>query len=480
MQSDERSPGTAVLSRSVVVASLSALLVSLDSAVNIAFPTITGAFAVAVTSIQWVVVGYVLTHASLLLACGRLADLSGHGRLLTFGLVTSAVALCGCGLAPSFGWLIAARVAQGVGAALVSGSAPALVTLAVAEGARGRALGVFHMSTAAGYALGPFLGGLLVDGFGWRAVFLFRVLPAIGLAWVAAVKLPRFQRLGKFRRFDLCGAVLLAGSIAGFLLAISRVREQGWASWDVIVLLIACAGSCAGFLVNQRRVSAPVVNLSLFRRPPFVIANILTVSANCARFAIGLLLPYYVIEILRYPATLGGTLLLAPALMTTLVAPVAGRISDRLGTARLSSLGLALEGLGLWMISGLGAEADYLSVAAALGVVGLGLGVFETPNMSFVMGAISRSQQGVAGSIANMARTVGIVFGATGWSLIFDERRRLYTAQNAPAGSPDSFGFIPAFQDAFVAAATVCMVAFVLSLFRRPETAVKLVSATDR
>lgn len=460
-----------VLRYSVVIASLSALLGSLDSAVNIAFPAITEAFTLEVTSIQWVVVGYVLTHASLLVGCGRLADLSGHGRLLICGLVASAIAYAGCGSAPSFGWLIAARVGQGVGAALVSGSAPALITLAVPVEARGRALGTFQMSMAAGYALGPLIGGMLVDGFGWRAVFWFRVVPALLLAWLAAIKLPPFRHRGVSQRFDLVGALTLAACVAGFLLALSRSRALGWASPDVTILLLFSAACFAGFLVTESRVSAPVVNLSLLRQPPFIVANLLTILANCARFAIGLLVPYYVIDVLQYPATTAGTLMLAPALMTALAATVTGRLSDRVGTAGLSSLGLALETLGLWMMSRLDAQADYLSVAAALGVAGMGLGVFEAPNLSFVMGAISRSQQGVAGSIANMMRTLGIVFGATGWSVLFDERRQFYSEQGSPQASTENF--VPAFQDVFLLAAGICVVAFILSLFRKQEAAAK-------
>jgi len=460
-----------LLGYSVVIASLSAFLGSLDSAVNIAFPAITQAFSLEVTSIQWVVVGYVLTHSSLLLGCGRLADLSGHGRLLICGLVASAAAFAGCGLGPSFGWLIAARVAQGVGAALVSGTAPALVTLAVPVEARGRALGFFQMSMAAGYALGPLLGGMLVDAFGWRAVFLFRVVPALLLAWLAAVKLPAFRHRGLSQRFDLLGALTLAGSLAGFLLALSRSRAGGWASSDVTLLLLFSLACFAGFLITESRVSAPVVDLGLFRRAPIIVANLLTILANCARFAIGLLVPYYVIDVLHYPATTGGTLMLAPALMTTLAAPITGRLSDRIGTAGLSSLGLLLQALGLWMTSCLDAQADYLSVALALGVVGLGLGVFEAPNMSFVMGAISRNQQGVAGSIVNMMRTLGIVFGATGWSVLFGKQRQFYSDQAAHLESTENF--IAAFQDVFQLAALICVAAFILSLFRKQEAVAK-------
>jgi EmrB/QacA subfamily drug resistance transporter len=455
----------------IVLASLSAFLGALDSALNISFPAITAAFSLEVSSIQWVIIGYVLPHASLLLGCGRLADVWGHGRVLTAGLAVSVVGFAGCGLAPTFAWLVAARVVQGVGAALMSGSAPALVTLAVPPEARGRALGVLQMSMAAGYAVGPLIGGALVDVFGWQAVFLFRILPAVLLAWIAASKLFSVQQSGSSQRFDFLGAFTLAASLAVFLFAISQSRRFGWFSMKVMIPASLSVIGFVTFIMTEKRVSAPIVNLDLFRRWPFVIANSLGVAANCARFAVGLLVPYYVIEVLRYPAATGGTLMLAAAIMTPLVAPFAGKLSDRVGTAGLSALGLAVEGLGLWMISRLDAQADYFSAAAALAFVGLGLGLFEAPNMSFVMGSIPRHQQGVAGSIANMMRTLGIVIGATGWSMLFDARRQSAATSSITLGAEDTF--VPAFQDVFQAAAVICAIASVLALFRRQEAQFK-------
>ncbi len=459
----------------VVLASLSALLASLDSSVNIAFPAITAAFTLDVTLIQWVVVSYVLTYASLLLGCGRLADLWGHGRVLTWGLVASTLAFLSCGLAPTFAWLLAARVLQGVAAALVFAAAPALVTLAVPPEGRGRALGIFQMSAAAGFALGPPLGGILVDGFGWRAVYLFRVLPALLFTLLAAGQ-PRIVREhhNDQQHFDLLGALTLAGSVAGFLLAVSRGRDLGWTSPLVMVLLLGASICFAGFVVAEARVAAPVVDLSLFRRPAFTVANLLNVLANCAMFAIWLLVPYYIVNALGYPALAGGVLLMACPLATALAAPLAGTLSDRLGTSLLSTLGLGIEALGLWSISRLDTASSSASVALALALVGLGLGIFQTPNMSFVMGAIPRAQQGVAGSMSQMMRTLGVVLGVTGASMLFGSRRAVHAGRLQLPMASDPQSFIPAFQDVFVVSSVVGAVAFGLSLLRRSESSKSL------
>lgn len=413
MNTDSRSPFRQI---SVVIACLSAVLGSLDSAINIGFPAITAAFSLEVTAIQWVIVGYVLTHASLLIGCGALADRWGHGRMLAYGLWVSAAGFTCCGVAPTFAWLVAGRIIQGAGAALVFATAPALVTLAVSTERRGRALGIYQMCNAIGYAVGPLLGGMLIDVLGWRATFLFRVAPALLLAPLAFGKLPMHK----------------------------QTRQR------------------------QRDMPRSAV-LSVAHIPPFIIANLLSVLANCARFAVGLLLPYYVINVLRYPATTGGTLMLATYSLTILAAPLAGKISDRIGTARLSSMGLTVQGLGLWMLSRLDGQTDYLALALALGVVGLGLGIFEAPNMSFIMGSIPRSQQGVAGSIAAMMRPLGIVLGATGWSLLFDWRRQYYSAPASVTSSVAFSAMLPALQDVFLSAAAVCTAAALLSLCRRAE-----------
>ena len=459
---DSTPPPTRIWSHpTLLIAGLSGLLASLDTSVNIAFPAITEAFGINLMSIQWVVVSYVLTHASLLLGCGRLADIFGHWRILTIGLLISAVAFVVCGSAHTFAWLLMGRMLQGVGVALVFGAAPALVTLTVSGDDRGRALGFYQMNTATGYALGPLLGGVLVDAFGWRGVYLYRALPALLIAWFTSGRVRSGQRPAAGERFDLLGAATLTLAASALLLAMTRSRDLGWTEPEVIVLASAGAASLAVFLVTEKRVAAPVINLDLFRWPAFTLANLLTLAANATRFPIGLLVPYYAVNILGYRGVLVGLLLFAPAVMTIFAAAFAGRLSDRIGTAGLSSAGLAVQAVGLWLASGLDAGSDYPTAALSLAMVGLGLGTFQVPNMSFVMGAILREHQGVAGSINQMMRTAGIVFGVTGASFLFERQRTFY------AGLGEVGAFVAAFQNVFLAAAGLCALAAAVSLLRR-------------
>ena len=242
-----------------VVACLGGALSSLDSAVNTAFPAIIDGFDVAVSSLQWVVVSYVLTYAVLLLPFGRLADRAGHRETLVLGCVVSAGALTGCALAPTFGVFLGGRILQGVGIALVLASAPALITLSVPEHRRARSLGLFQMSLAAGF-------GVVLALWDWPAVYLFRVPVALGIVALATMR-PAGQAspeaAGSPARSDLPGAVTLAVGLAAALLVASTGSQLGWASPSAVGLVLVAVGLLGVFVAVERRAPAPLVDLSL-------------------------------------------------------------------------------------------------------------------------------------------------------------------------------------------------------------------------
>src|SRR5712691_1866883 len=221
-------------------------VVPLDTAVNIAFPDITGSFGLPIPMIQWVVICYVLTHAGLMLAFGRVGDMWSHGRVFRAGLLWSVVAFLLCAAAPSFGWLLFFRFLQGIGAGLIISCAPALVTSLYPEARRSHALGIFTLMFALGSAVGPLIGGALVARWGWPGVFWFRA-PIALTALLLLRGLPESSGAGRGERFDIPGALLLACALAALLLAINALPRLGEGDYLGLVLIAAAAVSLMAF-----------------------------------------------------------------------------------------------------------------------------------------------------------------------------------------------------------------------------------------
>ncbi len=460
-------PDERVRGGSIALACLAGFLGSGDTAVNIAFPSITKRFHLDLVTIQWVIVAYVLTYAGLLLLAGRLADRFGHRRLLAMGLVLSTAGFLLCGTAPFFGLFLLGRVVQGLGAAAVLGSAPALVTLAVAPERQPQALSWFQMSAAAGLAAGAPLGGLAIESLSWRWVFLGRAPLAVALLGVlaylkgsdpsvspAVAEVPRAP-------LDLVGAATLVIGLGSLLLVLSVGRVVGWLSLATLAFAIGAVVGLGLFVVVERRSSQPLVDLGLLRHWPFALANILNVVANASSFVIWLLAPFLLLTVLGRGTVSGGLLLASAPAATALAAPVAGRLLKRVSRARVSSVGLFIEAAGLAAASRLGATSSAWSVVGTFALSGVGLGLFLVPNTSFVMASIPRDQQGVAGGMSQMMRTVGVVSGVASANTLFAARR----AHHGVTGDTNA-AFVASFRDVFLAAALLCLAAAVLSLVR--------------
>jgi MFS family permease len=347
------------------IAAGGAFVVSLDSIMNVAFPAIAAAFAAPPEQMRWVIICYVGTYALTAFVGGALADRVGHGRVFRAGLALSAVAFVVAGRAPTFGWLLVGRVLQGLGGGCVYGTAPGIVTLAAAPADRGRALGFLGAAIGLGLSVGPVAAGVLVDGVGWRAIFHVRVplaLLALGAALAAlpAASAPRAPKL--VAAADLVRAPVLAASALAFL-------------------------------------------------------------ANAGIFSIWLLAPFYLVAARGLDASAAGVLFMLTPLGTALAAPPAGRLADRIGPRVLVAAGLALEALGLGLLSRADAATPIALLAVALFGAGFGLGLFQVPNMAVIMRAFPSAQQGAAGGLAFLARTLGTVAGVAALAQLFGARR---------------------------------------------------------
>ncbi|HEV2301343.1 MAG TPA: MFS transporter [Stellaceae bacterium] len=442
----------------LVLIGLGASVVPLDTAVNIAFPDITNGFHMPIAMIQWVVIAYVLTYASLMLAFGRAGDIFGHGRVFRIGLAWSGAAFLLCAAAPSFGLLLFFRFLQGVGAGLVISCAPALVTGLYPEEERSRALGVFTLIFALGSAVGPLLGGALVARWGWPAVFWFRAPVAlVPLALLRGLP-PAATRAGMAEPLDVRGAIYLALAISAVLLLLNQHDAMHRAGFAFLAVLGAVA-----FIRRERRVAAPIVNLEFFRHLGFAITNLANVVVNLAGFSVLLFGAYYLVRFTRLPLPEAGAVLAAAFVGMTAASPVAGRLVEPVGAGRLAALGAAFSAAGLLIVGFWNPAQSHrmIAIVPPLILQGFGLGLFQVAYMEIVMRTLPVGQRGVAGSLTMLTRTLGIVGGASTLTLVFHS----FEAAAAARGSGADASFLAAFHGTFrLAAAASAVVAVIAAL----------------
>jgi MFS family permease len=445
----------------LVLVGLGASVVPLDTAVNIGFPDITRSFGLPIQMIQWVVICYVLTYASLMLAFGRAGDIFGHARVFRAGLAWSVAAFLLCAVAPAYGWLLFCRFLQGIGAGLIISVAPALVTGLYPERRRSRAVAAFTMIFALASAAGPLIGGALVNVWGWPAVFWFRApIALVPLAFFAGrsdiITAPRRDAL------DLVGAVLLVLTISSLLLFINEVPRLGYQNWSAVPLLALAAFAAYAFLRHEARFPAPIVDLAFFRELSFVAINLASVFVYLTSFSVLLFVPYYLVRVVGLRLPSAGAFLAASFVGAIAASPVAGRLIEHVRASHVALAGAALGGLGLIAVGGpnIGPLAGIPLILVALIVQGFGVGLFQVAYTDAVLGAMPQRDRGVAGSIAMLTRTLGIVGGATLLTLLFNT----FEASAIAAGHAAPAAFLAAFRSTLHAAGGVSILSGLAAL----------------
>jgi len=388
------------------------------SIVTVALPSMQRELGAGVGELEWVSLSYLVVLIGLVAAAGRLSDVLGRKLLYTYGFVVFTLASLGCGLASSLGVLIAMRVVQAVGAAMLQANSVALIRTSVGTRSLHRAIGVQGAAQALGLALGPAVGGLLVDVAGWRWVFLVN-LPAGVLGVVAAVLLlPRTRVRAARHRFDLAGLALLLPTATALLLACSALA-RGASATEVAVLGGLGLAGLAAFAAVERRQAAPLVHLELFAERAFRSGLASAALGYLVLFGVLFVTPLFLEATWQMSAGRAGLLLMVVPAALALAAPVSARLTRRAGAAAVTTGGLVLSAVGLLAL--VPAVHHRYAVAALLALVGLGMGLFTPANNASVAAAGRPEQAGLVSGLLNMTRGLGTALGvavaAAAWAL---------------------------------------------------------------
>jgi EmrB/QacA subfamily drug resistance transporter len=465
---------------SLSVASIATLIVTADTGqLSIALPLIITEFGADLSLASWIALVYALITASLYLPCGRLSDLLGVGNLFLTGFILYGVSSIAAGSAQSAVQLVVFRALQAAGSALIMANNFALVTALFPPEERGRAMGIAGGAISAiGYTMGPVIGGLLTYSFGWRSNFFVSAVLAFGGFAAARVLLPpeSFQpSAAKKEPFDLIGALSFACCISLILFGLATAQKSNWQSLQVVSSLIAGAALLFFFIHWERRVAAPLLDLALFSIPAFSVGNLgrwisfITMSVSI------LLMPFYLQFVLRLDPLRAGFLVAPTPLAMALLAPLTGWMSERFAAERLCALGLAVSGGAFVLMSALSAQSSSVQIAVCLGLVGVGMGLFQTPNNNLLMTAVPRHRLGIGSAFLSIVRSLGYSIGAALATTIVGAQLaatgaaslQSFAKQMAAGGSAIGLtAFIRGFHFACLTAAGLCFFGAAISAVR--------------
>jgi len=374
----------------------------MGSATNVALPAIGRELALDAVSLSWISTAYLLSAAVFLVPLGKLADIHGRKRTFVAGLLIFTATSLLCAAAPTAGLLLAARVVQGIGGAMIFGTSIALLSSVFPPGRRGRALGINVTAVYLGLTLGPFLGGVLTEQLGWRSVFLANVVLGALATAVAARGLAGEWTGAAGERLDVAGSILYGGGLAALMAGLGRLP-------DAVGGLLVAAGLAGllAFVSWELRVAHPVLDMTLFRdNRVFACSNLAALIQYAATFAVGFLLSLQLQYVDGLSAQAAGALLAVQPLVQAAVSPFAGRLSDQLDSRLVASAGMAVVAVGLALLGG-GVAARHVFLVACLALLGVGFGLFSSPNTNAVMASVTPRSYGVAAATLATMRLVG-------------------------------------------------------------------------
>jgi len=445
-----------------IVTATALFMASLDNlVVTTALPSIRDHLHASLSGLQWTVNAYTLTFAVLLLTGATLGERYGRRRLFVIGLGLFTAGSAAAALAPSIGALVAARALQGVGAAVLIPLTLTLLSAAVPPARRGLALGAWGAVGGLAIAIGPLVGGAVVEGASWQWIFWLNVPIGIALLPIAWTRLTESR--GSATRLDLPGLVLASVGLLGVVYGVVNGNSHGWTSATVLLPLVAGGLLLLGFVAWELRAREPMLPLQLFRSRGFAMSNVASLLMFFGMFGSIFLLAQFLQVVQHYSPLEAGLRTLPWTAMPVLIAPIAGALSDRIGGRTLLATGLALQAVGLgWLAAITSPTVPYLSLVPAFVVSGVGMSLFFAPVANVVLSSVRRDQEGIASGANNAIRELGGVFGVAVLGAVFAAR----------GGYTSGASFVTGLSDAvWVGAAAVAAAAAAALLLPRARKA---------
>jgi EmrB/QacA subfamily drug resistance transporter len=424
----------------LAVIMVGSMMGTIDASIaNVAIPTIARVYHHSVDDAEWVILAFMLVTASTLVLFGRLGDMFGQKRIYLGGFAIFGISSLACAFAPALGWLVAARAVQAIGAAMLVASNQALIVDMFPASDRGRAIGFNGAAVAVGLSFGPVLGGAIVTYGDWRWIFLINV-PISAIALIGAALVLKPVRRGT-QGFDPIGALLSIAGLFTISLALSRSDVWGWSSPWTIGLLVAGVVVIAAFIVVERRVKVPTLDLGLFRSRLFGFSVLAAFVYFIALSGLIFIIPLSAQTALGDSAFAAGLLLMPITALNIVLAPIAGALSDRVPVRYVSTAGALLVAAGLFLLSRLPSSPLIWELIGALLVAGCGTAVFSQPNNSAIMGSAPQNRRGIAAGTLATARTSGQLLGVAVASAVYFARTQAGANVHSFAPATAYFGF---------------------------------------
>ena len=432
-----------------------------NTVVNVALPSIQRELHIGLSELEWIVTGYALTFAALMLIGGKLADLLGRRLVFVAGIAIFTAASLACGLASSGDVLIGARVAQGVGAALMNPATLSIIAATFPPQQRGMAIGIWAGVSALALAIGPLVGGLITEHVSWSWIFFINV--PVGVVAIAAsfLVIRESRDESEEQRLDLPGLVTSSIGLFALTYALIEANSYGWGSTRIMGAFVVAAVALGAFILLERHQRLPMLDLSLFRSGTYAGANIVVLLVALAMFGVFFFVSLYMQNVLGYSPVQAGAAFLPMTVLIILVAPIAGRLSDRLGSRWLMTTGMTLLGVQLLLFSRLGTEETFWSLFPALVIGGFGMALTMTPSAAAAVRSVPVDKSGVGSAVLNAFRQVG---GSMGIALMGA------IVAHAAAGRRTPDAFMDGFSTALVVAAAIAFAgALVAAAMVRPH-----------